>query len=278
MRRGWKMFWIICGVVMIIGLACCAVAWGMGVTTDMLHGRFPNGIGWIRSDKTDSARSLAEDIHKSYTDVREIDVDVFAGELNIYASNDSEVVVETIGISKDLGFQCYMDGNELKLETKDRLFHLNNVGVGSINVYIPRKMQLEEASLDLSAGNLYLEDICARKLSIYVGAGEAIIDTFEALEADFECDAGSIVAAGAAEQQIDIECGVGEIVYMAAGYEKDYNYDIECSIGEVICGERSYSGLGTERTFDNQAEKEINIECSVGTVTIDFDGIDHHSE
>lgn len=278
MRRGWKIFWIVCIAVVIIGLACCAAAWGMGVTTDMLHGRFPNGIGWVRGETRDSSKYLAEDIRETYTDVREIDVEIFAGGVNFFSSSDEEIVVETEGISKDLGFQCYMDGDELKLTTKKKLFHMNNVGVGSINVYLPRQMRFEEVSLDLAAGTLFVEEICADSLSVNVDAGEATIDNFDVKEADFECGTGAITAQGAVSQEIDMECGIGSITYTAAGYEADYNYNIECGVGEVICGDSSYSGLGTDKRIDNRAPKEINIECGVGSVTIDFDKTSHHSE
>ena len=278
MRRGWKIFWIVCGAVVIVGLACCAAAWGMGVTTDMLHGRFSNGIGWVRGETRDSGKYLAEDIRQTYTDVREIDVEIFAGEVNFFSSSDNEIVVETEGISEDLGFKCYMDGDELKLTTKKKLFHMNNVGVGSINVYIPRQMQFEEVSLDLAAGTPFVEEICANSLSVNVDAGEAIIDDFDAKEANLECGAGTITAGGVVAQEIDMECGIGSITYTAVGCEEDYNYDIECGVGEVICGDSSYSGLGADKTIDNQAQKEINIECGVGSVTIDFDKTSHHSE
>lgn len=278
MRRGWKIFWIVCGAAVLIGLACCVAAWGMGVTTDMLHGRFPNGIGWMRRETLDSGKYLAEDIRETYTDVRKIDAEICAGEVNFISSSDNKVVVETKGISEDIGFKCYVDGDELKLTTKKKLFHMNNVGVGSINVYIPRQMQFEDVSLDLAAGTLYVEEICADSLSVNVDTGEAVIDDFDAKEADFKCGAGSITTGGAVGQEIDMKCGFGSITYTAAGYEDDYNYDIECGVGEVICGESSYSGLGTDKMIDNQAQKEINIECGVGSVTIDFGKTSHHSE
>lgn len=274
MRRGWKIFWIVCGVMIAIGLACCAAAWALGVTTDMLQARFPNGIGWVSSDTVDGGKYLAEDIHESYANVREIDAEIFAGEVNFYSSDEEEIVVETKGISEKLGFKCYMDGDELKLTTKKKLFDIKNVGRGNINVYIPRKMQFEEVSLDLAAGTLYVEELCARNLNVNVDAGEAIIDSFEASAADFECGAGTITANGSVEHEIDITCGVGEIIYTAAGYKDDYNYDIECGVGEVICGNSSYSGVGADKSIDNRAQKEINIECGVGSVTINFDEIE----
>ena len=48
MKRGWKIFWIVCGICTGIGLICCAAAFALGVTTEAIENRFPNGIGIVR--------------------------------------------------------------------------------------------------------------------------------------------------------------------------------------------------------------------------------------
>ena len=48
MKKGWKIFWIVCAATAAIGFVCCVIAKVLGVTTDMIEGRFPHGIGVIR--------------------------------------------------------------------------------------------------------------------------------------------------------------------------------------------------------------------------------------
>ena len=105
----------------------------MGVTLDSLHERFPYGIGWTRED---SGRS-AKDIHESYKGITEIDAELFAGDVSILATDGDEVRVETNNLSQKLGFKCYTEGNELKIRTNKKLFHIDNVGRGTIKIYIP---------------------------------------------------------------------------------------------------------------------------------------------
>lgn len=267
MRRGWKIFWIVCGAAIAIGFLFCAIAWAMGITTDMIYNRFPNGIGWVSDDRGPTA----ENIHETFTGVTEIDMDLAAGEVYFVEGEGSEVRVDTDNLSQRLGFKCYMDGNELKLTSKKRFSGVNNIGRGTITVYIPKEMTFEEVSLSMGAGSLKVYEIYARDFSVEIGAGEVVISKFQADEAEFECGAGSITASGDVRSLADIHCGVGSIVYTASGREEEYNYDIECGVGEVICGDNSYSGLGKDRHIDNNADKDISIEGGVGSVIIDFD-------
>ena len=266
MRRGWKIFWIVCGAALAIGFIFCAIAWMMGVTTNMVYNRFPNGIGWVGGGEG----SAAENIHETFSGVTEIDMELAAGKVEFVEGEGNEIRVDTENVSKGLGFRCYMDGNELKLTSKKRFTGVNNIGRGTITVRIPKEMTFDDVSLKMGAGTLEVREIYAKELSVEIGAGEGNIDKFQADEAEFECGAGSITAQGDFRSSADIHCGVGSIVYTASGSEEEYNYDIECGVGEVICGDNSYSGLGKDRHIDNDADKDISIEGGVGSVIIDF--------
>lgn len=274
MRRGWKIFWIVCGAALALGLICCVIAFGMGVTTGMIHDRFPHGFGWHddgwESGEEDSGRT-AENIHETFSEVTEIDMEIFAGEVRFQEGDGSEIRVDTDHLSQKLGFRCYQEGRELKLTSKKKLYGVNNAGRGTITVTLPKEMTFKEVSLSLGAGTLYIENICAKDLEVEVGAGEAIVDGFQADEAEFNCGAGTIEARGDVRSQADLKCGVGSITYTAFGQEEEYNYDIECGIGEIICGGNSYSGLGREQSIDNGAAKEIKIEGGVGSVIVEFE-------
>lgn len=268
MRKGWKIFWIICGTMVVIGLVCCAVAWGMGVTTSMLHNRFPYGIGWVRDDDPGPD---AENIHESFAGVTEIDMELAAGKVIFMEGSGSEVRVDTDNLREKLGFNCYMDGNKLRLASKKRLSNLKNIGRGTITVTLPGDMTFEEVSLSVGAGTLEIESVNTGDLSVEVGAGEVVIDSFLADEADFGCGAGSIEARGEVRKEADLKCGVGSIEYTAFGHETEYNYDIECGIGEIVCGSNSYSGLGRGQNIDNNADRKISIEGGVGSVIVSFE-------
>lgn len=266
MRSGWKIFWIVCGIILAIGFAFCAIAWAMGVTTNMIYNRFPNGIGWVRGDED----AAAENIHETFSGVTEIDMELASGKVEFVEGEGTEIRVDTDNLSQWFGFRCYMDGNELKLTSKKRFVGVNHIVRGTITVSIPKETTFDEVHLSMGAGTLSVKEIYARELSLEIGAGEVNIDKFQADEAKFECGAGSITAQGDVRSFADISCGVGSVVYTASGSEEEYNYDIECGVGEIICGDNTYSGLGKDRHIDNDADKEISVEGGVGSVIIEF--------
>ena len=52
MKKRWKIFWIVCGSMFLIGIICCSVSWGMGTTLTDIARQFPHGISWVSEDKT----------------------------------------------------------------------------------------------------------------------------------------------------------------------------------------------------------------------------------
>lgn len=290
MKKGWKIFWIVCGVTAAVGLVCCIASLMMGVTTEMIEERFPNGIGWIKeddhrdSDDNDGTGSdttsdvSASDSVQKYSNIREIEGELFAGNIVVVVVDDSEITVETKGVSERLGFYSYEEEGTLYLETKKNLKQWSNMNVGTITVSIPRDMIFEEVSLDIGAGKMDLESICANSFSIDAGAGEVNIQYFDARDAEINCGAGSVTAYGRISEEMDIECGIGQISLTMDGCEDDYNYDISCGVGEIVCGDRRYSGIGHDDYVNNGAGKEMSLECGIGQINIAFREIEesHH--
>lgn len=285
MKRGWKIFWIACIIAAGTGLALCVMALGMGVTSEAIAARLPDGVGLgvISGDSYfgyignggdgDSTVVTDKDTRQEFKNVRSIDMDIWAGivEIQTVEGTGQEVVVETKDIDKRLQLRYYMDGDELKFKTKEKLFRINNGSIGKIYIYIPKDYKFDEVSVDLGAGELNIDYISAREFGVDIGAGQAFIDSFTADELDLDCGAGSINARGAVNAEADIDCGVGEIIYTAIGKEADYNYKIDCGIGEVNCGGSSYSGIASEKEINNGAGKEMSIDCGIGSVTVDFE-------
>ena len=75
MKKRWKIFWIVCGSMFLIGIICCSVSWGMGTTlTDIAH-QFPHGISWVSEDKTYGDPDDDDDIDDDQEEDNETDTD-----------------------------------------------------------------------------------------------------------------------------------------------------------------------------------------------------------
>lgn len=307
MKRGWKIFWIVCASLAAIGLICCAASFALGVTVEAIESRYPNGFtifswndrdddyfddsdddsddGDLDEDMDDDAHH-EEDSHEGsdssdakktgdgeiFEGIVSVDGDISAGEVEVRTSEEltDEIKIVTENIDERLKLKYYKKGGEFKITTNRKITGIVGMKTGKICIYVPAGYTFEEFSLEMAAGTLYIEDIQARELSVDIGAGEADIRHFHANEAEFDCGAGEMKVTGAAEKEADLDCGIGEISYTTPGKESDYNYEINCGIGEITCGSASYSGLGKEKSIYNHAAKEMNIDCGVGTVTVKF--------
>ncbi len=264
MKRRWKIFWTVCGITAAVGFACCIAALALGVTAEMIEGRFPTGFGIVSGGKMSS--------QESYTGVRKIDMDLSVGDVEVLPTDGHEVVVETEGISRRLGFTSNIKEDELEITSKKWSIFGSRKWTGKIYLYLPKEVTLEEISLGIDAGDLTVRDLWAEEFSLSVGTGNGRVENFTAREADIDCGAGMITASGCAGRTLELDCGVGEIEYVAPGTEAHYDYDINCGVGEVRIGSREYSGLGRSGQVNNGMERKIKIDCGVGSVTVDFDG------
>lgn len=271
MKKGWKVFWITCGAVVAVGCVCCMIALGLGVTSGAILDRFPNGIGIIGYG-SESYSGNGRNVSETYKDISDISVQLSAGELLIKESDTDEVKLEVSNMDSRLKFKYYVDENELIIETRKNLAGLIG-GVhkyGTVCLYLPKDFSMNEVDLEIGAGELYVDNISAQDFNVDVGAGEANISNFKVTEADFSCGTGSITASGAVDVQLDAECGIGEMGMTLAGRKEDYSYKLQCGIGDITLGEESYSGLASDKQIYNNTGKEINIDCGIGEVTVDF--------
>ena len=282
MKKGWKIFWVVCGVTVCIGVFCLIAGTAMGATTESFRSHFPYGIGVINfadgysSDYGYGEQPSAEDIEvkETFSGIKDVEVDVTCLMVQVLESDSAsgEIRMETSNIDPRLRFEYSAEGDTLEIKTREwkNFWRFGtNLSNGVVWLYVPKDM-LEEVSMEIGIGELYVENISAKSFSVDAGVGEAVIDNFMADEADFNCGVGSITAAGDCNNSVKIDGGVGEVVYTAAGKEQDYNYSLDCGIGDVEVGGSSFTGLGTTKHIDNGAKKEMDIECGIGSVYVSF--------
>lgn len=288
MKKGWKAFWIVCMSLAVLGVGLCIAGVVLGATVSGireafgLHDRWEGHFledGSVAEHAASAAQHSGEGTgaHR-YSGIRELDIDVTCLEVEIMKGEGSAVTVDT----RDVTDQMLEDlvvrgkGSELKIEMKDRsvwdnLSKNQYKSQGRLLVQIPEGVQFDEASLHVGAGVLYADDIQAKELDIEVGAGQVSLDSFTAEEMSLECGAGEAHVRGDALREAKIECGVGSVSYTALGSQQDYNYELSCGIGELVVGYDSFSGLGKERDINNGGSKDMEIECGIGTVTVNFE-------
>lgn len=277
MKKGWKIFWIVCGVTAVIGLICCVASLALGVTAEAIFKYVPRGgIGWVDDyDDEDEALDYKGDYVfgdslEYYENVQNIAMEMNAGNIKILPYDGDCIEVETDGVGKKLKFCSYMDGDTLKLRSNMKIRRTNGVSIGTIYLRVPQNIMLREVLLDVGIGTLNVESITAEEISVEVGAGTAEIHNFQAQRADISCGTGEISVTGNVDSELDIENDIGSIRCNITGHKEDFNYDVGGAVGSVWIDGREYSGIGFSEHKEGTGHKQMDIECGLGEIVVNF--------
>lgn len=53
--------------------------------------------------------------------------------------------------------------------------------------------------------------------------------------------------------------------------EEAFNYEIECAAGNVQIGNRAFTAVAADKRIQNDAIKDMKLECSLGSIEIYFE-------
>ena len=268
MKKFTKVMLIIAGVLASVGVICVVVAFGMGLTTNhfikmIQDGRFSFDAGdfhisyddnWKDDFEGETLGTENEGGESVDGEIKEvcanIDLEFGAGILEISYADVDYIQVKQTNVP-ELKVSVKNDTLVIRDETN---IHVDIDGVEDrrLTILIPREMEFEDVELQIGASKADISNICAKNFELEVGAGQASI-------ADLKVE------------KLDVKAGVGQVNIELNGVQSEYNYRVECGIGHVVVGNSSYSGLGSEDNVKFEgATKEINVECGIGEVRIEF--------
>lgn len=268
MKKFTKIMLILAGVLASVGVICMVVAFGMGLTMNhfikmIQDGRFSFDAGdfhisydddWKDDFEGETLGTENEDGESVDGEIREvcanIDLEFGAGILEISYADVDYIQVKQTNIPK---IKASVKNDTLVIRDETNV-HVDIDGVEDrrLTILIPREMEFEDVELQIGASKADISNICAKDFELEVGAGQANI-------ADLKVE------------KLDVKAGVGQVNIELNGVQSEYNYRVECGIGHVVVGKSSYSGLGSEDNVKFEgATKEINVECGIGEVRIEF--------
>ena len=270
MKKGWKIFLGICGGVFLVGCALCVTSLVLGFSWERAKHLYPHGIGLVWTDESSGDYYSGTQFNETFEGVKEIDLDVSAVEVNIYQEENQEnsVRVECRNIPSKLRYQAVLNEGKLKIETAKNVFHGTNDSV--IDIYLPKSVRLEKASLKIGAGSLAVDEIQAGELKVEVGAGAGEILQIQAEEISAKVGAGSLSLEGNVGKEAELKCTAGSLSALWQGKKMDFNYKIDASSGNMMLGEEQMQ-FERKQEIDNHAAKEMELDCSVGEMVIEFE-------
>lgn len=147
------------------------------------------------------------------------------------------------------------------------------LSIGAGNAEIEHTLQAREFSVEIGAGNMQAEKLVAEKrMECEVGAGNLEIEEIKAGNLKMKCEAGRLVGDSVhVSKNVDINCDAGLVDLELEEKESSFDYDLSCSVGRITIGDDSHRGLAFSKTIDNKADRELKVECNVGSVVVDFE-------
>lgn len=217
--------------------------------------------------------------------IRELEIDIGGCSFDTLASPDDKIYLEASGMYR---FQGYVEDDTLHVISVGRT--PANVEDGMIHLYLPEGYRFHEVEAELGAGVMYFGDLYADSISLEVGAGEITVESARTLDLEVNVGAGNVnlfrvetdeldveVGLGAFTadavtigREADVECAMGSVEMFLEGREQDFNYQLECAMGSIDLGPWSYTGLGQEKDINNGASRQIDLECSMGYINMQF--------
>lgn len=216
-------------------------------------------------------------------EIESLDIQIGACVINLVTTSEDTISISSKNVDK---FQYYVKNKTLYVKEEGDMFPSTE---SEITLYLPEKLVLKEALVDIGAGLFEADNIQADKIDLEVGAGKADVKQITSKDVIMEIGAGEIILETAEIKDFNVSVGMGRVsvegklmgdvtadVAMGslemelAGDEDDFNYVLECSMGNIQVGNHNYNSIDMDESVNNNAEKEMNLECDMGNIRVDF--------
>lgn len=220
------------------------------------------------------------------SDIRKLDFEVGACSFTTKPSPDDNFYLEASYAGK---LQGYVENGTLYIRSTASVKRWNDLNGCRIVLYVPAGASFDSADIEVGAGRLEFDRLSADEVKLEVGAGQITLTELqtEELEASIglgqielkdmeigtleaEVGMGDFSAEGALGGDAKVECSMGNVSLKIQGSQRDFNYELSRALGNVTLGSSGSSGFASEKHIDNGADKTIDIDCSMGNVTIRF--------
>ena len=229
MKKRWKIFWIVCGSMFLIGIICCSVSWGMGTTlTDIAH-QFPHGISWVSEDKTygDPDDDDDDDIDDDQEEDNETDTDDDQDEQKqeeTVQAQEKANMKDATGVIEGNGKATYQNIHEIKSTVREGRIHLKTQS-DTDEITVESKDTHEKLGFCAFAknGTLYLTSNKKIKRIKNIGKGTITVTLPKDMElekAELDLKAGELRAEQILAKDLEVNAGAGEVNILEFAAEK----------------------------------------------------------
>jgi len=217
----------------------------------------------------DAHEVFTEDVEKQVLDQAPFNLSVEAGgcEFTIEDSPDEQFYIEAAHTGK---FQYFLEGDTLSVKVTGDGTVNKDAQTCKIKLWVPEGYVFQTVEIELGAGLLRADTLRAADVALKVGAGSIFLEALTATDLSAEVGMGNLSAKCIDVQKVDMACAMGNVELELSGDETDYNYHIKAAVGNVKIGDQSYRGMAEKQDVDHHRDKDVNLDCSVGNITLRF--------
>ena len=268
---------------LIAGVVCMIIGGAASISAAALGGNIidlvpENALEW----KREISDAVLDELEFTDMEWEGEEIGSFSGvkELEVTA-NSGKVVFVKAPSGDEIKVFCNRYKLDWDWEEEDGKLELEADSGQLLTIQVPEDYHFSKVTLESShsrgfsgwknvASVITVESLSADRLRLDTKAGVIKIGQAKAGTLEVESSAGSVEFAGRVDGNIYGECKAGSIRMELVGEKEDYNYDIECNVGEVNLAGESIAGLRDRKRTDNGAGKTMNLECSTGSIQVDF--------
>lgn len=272
-----------------LSIALISIAIGMGLLFFTVVRRPPSSYVSANFSEDNVSDVIGLDIQMDYGEITITEGEKFSIEarklhdkkdLSAYVSDgvwvirqDSSESVDFFGFNVPIsvGYEKY-NTPEIKI-TVPRGFHSEFMKISlDAGVIKANNLSTDTGSFSVDAGSLEINGLVVEGKSNYkVSAGQIKLEKVDVRDITVECDVGYVYMDGIIAGENKIYCNVGSTKLELEDFKDNYSFDIESGLGSVIINEEHYHNKSI-RNIDSKYKGSFLLNVDVGNITLDFKG------
>lgn len=194
-----------------------------------------------------------------------LDIDMDAANVKIITDDSLENAFLVEAYDMPINTEVELDDEKLKISSDSwnlSLFSLSDLNVGTIKIHVPKNHKFKNVEINLNAGNLNVELLNTRSLSLELNAGNLKFNELSVDDLEAEVNAGNMTFSYViVNKKAELSCNAGNIDLGLAGKADEYRFDIEENLANLTIND-------SNDVSSYRGSKRIDIECNVGKVNI----------
>ncbi len=229
----------------------CAIVFAIfliiGIFSSIIH--LLSSIFFVFSEDSDIVGENKTYELSDLESVKNLDITIGAAALEIKSG-------EAFSVESNHKYLKAQVKNDTLLIDEDIPFRWNHAEGVKVILTVPSGFSFDRAEIETGAGKLTVESLCAKKLSMELGAGETVFENLTVTaEAAIETGVGRFSVLGGSIADLDLQMGVGDVSIKTALTEEG---EFECGIGKT-----EIFLLGTKDDY------AVSVEKGIGSATVD---------